>query len=67
MSPTPPLDERFALRPARAAEALDCSRPTIYALIRNGDLDAVKVGGCRLVTVESIRRLLDCSVDRRAA
>lgn len=41
------------------AKALSLGRTSIYALIRDGRLDTVKLGRRTLVKVESIRRLLD--------
>ena len=42
-----------------AAKALSLGRTSIYALIRQGRLEAVKMGRRRLVKVESIRRLVE--------
>ncbi len=42
-----------------AAKALSLGRTSIYALIREGRLEAVKMGRRTLVKVESIRRLVD--------
>ena len=42
-----------------AAKALSLGRTSIYALIREGRLEAVKMGRRRLVKVESIRRLVE--------
>ncbi len=41
------------------AKALGLGRTSIYALIREGRLQTVKLGRRTLVKVESIRRLLD--------
>lgn len=41
-----------------AAKALSLGRTSIYALIRNGKLETIKLGRRTLVKVASIRRLL---------
>ena len=41
------------------AKALSLGRTSIYALIREGRLETVKLGRRTLVKIDSIRRLLD--------
>lgn len=41
------------------AKALSLGRTSVYALIREGRLETVKLGRRTLVKVDSIRRLLD--------
>lgn len=42
-----------------AAKALSLGRTSIYALIREGRLETIKLGRRTLVKVESIRRLIE--------
>jgi excisionase family DNA binding protein len=39
--------------------ALGLGRTTVNAMISDGRLESVKLGGRRLIKVESIRRLID--------
>jgi excisionase family DNA binding protein len=41
-----------------AAKAIGISRATVYNHLRDGKIEAVKVGGRRLVKIASIRRLV---------
>ena len=41
------------------AKAIGLGRTSIYALIRDGRLEAVKMGRRTLIKVDSIRRLLE--------
>ncbi len=42
-----------------AGKALGVGRSTIYELINSGDLKTIKIGRRNLVTIESIRALVD--------
>lgn len=42
-----------------AAKALSVGRTTIYELIKRGRLKTIKLGRRTLVTVESVRRLVE--------
>ena len=42
-----------------AAKALSVGRTTVYELMRSGQLDTCKMGRRRLITAESLRRLVD--------
>jgi len=41
------------------AKTLDIGRTTVYSMIADGRLEAIKLGSRRLVKTESIRRLID--------
>lgn len=51
--------EPIAASVSEAAKALSLGRTSIYALIREGRLETVKLGRRTLIKVVSIRRLLD--------
>jgi excisionase family DNA binding protein len=51
--------EAIAASINETAKALSLGRTYIYALIREGRLETVKLGRRTLVKVDSIRRLLD--------
>ena len=42
-----------------AADALSVGRTTVYELMRSGQLDTRKMGRRRLITAESLRRLVE--------
>ena len=45
------------LKPARAAEYLDCSRSSVYDLIARGAIRAVRVGGLLRILFSEIERV----------
>lgn len=47
--------ESITVRPAEAARRLGVSRSTIYKLIADGDLPAVKLGGATVLAVEDLK------------
>ena len=53
-----PLD-RLAVKPARAAALLDCSRSKIYDAINAGDIRPIYVAGMLRIPMSEIRRLLE--------
>jgi excisionase family DNA binding protein len=48
-------EERWLLRPEEAAARLNVSRTKVYELMARGDLESVRVDGCRRVPVEALR------------
>lgn len=50
---------------AGARSALGLGTTKLYALIRDGDLDTIKIGRRRLITVASINRLVASAVEPR--
>jgi excisionase family DNA binding protein len=51
--------DRLALKPARAAALLDCSRTKIYDAINAGELRAVRSAGMLRIPMSEIRRHLE--------
>jgi excisionase family DNA binding protein len=49
--------EPLALSINDTAKVLGVGRSSVYALIKSGELDAMKIGRRTLLTTESIRRL----------
>ena len=52
-----PAPERLAYSPAEAAAMLSISRKHIYTLMERGLLRTTKIGNCRRVPADEIRRL----------
>jgi len=52
--------EAIAASINETAKALSLGRTSIYALIREGRLETVKLGRRTVVKIDSIRRLLEC-------
>lgn len=53
------MTDRQLYRPERAAEALDCGRTTVYALMATGELESVKIGRSRRIPADSLARYID--------
>lgn len=51
--------ERLTLSVAQVCEALGIGRTTVYALISRQALATVKIGRRTLITVDSVKSLLD--------
>lgn len=49
--------EPLVLSINETAKTLGIGRSSVYALIKSGSLDAIKIGTRTLLTIESIRRL----------
>jgi excisionase family DNA binding protein len=50
--------ERTVISVAEASRVSDLSVPTLYRFFNAGKLETVKVGGRRLVKIDSLQRLL---------
>lgn len=48
--------EKMLYTPTEAAKALGISRSTVYVLIANGEVPSVRIGSCRRVPVDGLRR-----------
>jgi hypothetical protein len=53
------LQERLVCSKRRAGVIIDKGLRTINQFIAEGRLDTVMIGGCRMVTVESLSRLVE--------
>lgn len=53
--------ERICCSVADAAKAIGVSRATLYNYLADGKIDTVKVGGRRLVKIESVKRLVEAA------
>jgi excisionase family DNA binding protein len=51
--------DKLAVKPARAAALLDCSRTKIYDAINAGELRAVRIAGMLRIPMSEIRRHLE--------
>ena len=52
-------ESRLLLRPAEAAEVLSISRSTLYSLLGRGEIESVRVGGCRCIPVKALEVYID--------
>jgi excisionase family DNA binding protein len=50
-------DERLLISVREAANILSLGKSTIWALIARGDLQTIKIGRTRRITIESVRGL----------
>ena len=58
MEHTPP-DPPLAVRVRDAAHMIGIGRTKVYDLIGSGELQTVKIGRATLITMSSLRRLVD--------
>ena len=50
--------------PTEAAEAMGISRSTIYALMRDGSLSSMKIGGSRKIADQQISDYLNAAIEK---
>lgn len=65
-----PQDDKplqLLLSPARAAQALDVSRSTIYNLMRSGAIGFVTIGADRRIPMSEVQRLAAVGSGKAAA
>ena len=55
MTETDPI-EKILYTPTEAAKALGISRSMVYVLMASGDVPSVRIGSCRHVPVDGLRR-----------
>ena len=60
--PNIPTQEKITLRINETAAVSGLSRSTIYELLKTGKLQAVKIGGRRLILRESLQALLHSGI-----
>jgi excisionase family DNA binding protein len=61
-----PID-KMLYTPTEAAQALGVSRSTIYVLMATGEVPSVRIGSCRRVPVDELRRYVAGLAKKRAA
>jgi excisionase family DNA binding protein len=59
-------EEKLAFRVNEAVAVSGLSRSTLYELLKDGKLRAVKIGGRRLILRESLQALLEVNANRPA-
>ena len=58
--------EKMLYTPTEAAKALGISRSTVYVLIASGEVPSVRIGSCRRVPVDGLRRYVAKLAKERA-
>lgn len=61
------LEDRLTLRVSEVTKATGLGQTKICELMKTGELERVKVGRATLVTVASIKRLIETNSQARAA
>jgi excisionase family DNA binding protein len=61
-----PVD-KILYTPTEAAQALGISRSTIYVLLASGEIPSVRIGSCRRVPVDGLRRYVAALAKRNGA
>ena len=51
--------QQLVVSPQKAAELLDITRPTIYKLIHEGELQSFKLGRLRKIPIKEIENYMD--------
>lgn len=51
--------EQLLLRPSEAADAIGVGRATVYALIRRGELPAVRIGESVRIPAEELKKWVE--------
>ena len=59
------MDERIALRPAEAAQAIGIGRSKVYELIASGELPSIRIGGSVRVPVDALRAWIARQLEAR--
>ena len=66
MNKNDPVD-KILYTPTEAAQALGISRSTIYVLLAGGEIPSVRIGSCRRVPVDGLRRYVAALAKRNGA
>jgi len=51
--------ERLSYRPERAMQILDIGRTTMYALLRSGEIESIKVGRARIIPASALQEFIE--------
>jgi len=59
------MADRLVMKPTEVAEALDCSKTTVYELIHSGQLPSVRIGKDMRVPVAGVQQFIDKQLKSR--